>query len=58
MPPDEEEVGIGGPGRLLLAVDRFEFVEQLGDRERFGHGSEGRPKRESASLAESVVRRL
>ena len=33
VPPDEERVGIGWPGRLLWAVEGFEVVEQLGYRD-------------------------
>ena len=39
VPPDEEQVGIGWPGRLLKTVEGFEIVEQLGYRGgRLVHG--------------------
>ncbi len=40
MPPDQEEIRIGGPGDFLWAVERFELIEELGDREGVAHGGE------------------
>ena len=33
VPPDEKEVGIGGPGDLLWAVEGFELIEEIGERD-------------------------
>ena len=41
MPPDEEEVRISGPARLLRAVEGLESVEQFGDWGRIAHVVKG-----------------